>query len=141
MRLLQLFYHMEDTGFLDPLNPQDLFCLHFVYKPYINHAIKTFVDAWCSHPMRSVGGITPTQLWIQGMLSSAHSGNIVTEELYESHGPDYVSQLLPVASYIIVINLLHRKNMESIGMDWFLKNPMKKLLLYLKFPFLLVKEI
>lgn len=85
-----LFYHMEDTGLLDPLNSSDLFCLHFVYKPYINYAIKLFVDAWCSHPMRSAGNRTPTQLWIEGMLNNSTSGMRVTEELYHGDG-DFVS--------------------------------------------------
>ena len=85
-----LFHHMEDTGLLDPMNSLDLFCLHFVYKPYINYAIQLFVDAWCSHPMRSEHNQTPSQLWISGMLNNSTSGMRVTEELY--HGDDdYVS--------------------------------------------------
>ena len=77
-----LFYHLEDTGLLDPLDPLDLFCLHFVYKRYINCAIKMFVDAWCAHPMRSAGNRTPTQQWIEGMLLNNSSGTRVTHELY-----------------------------------------------------------
>ena len=68
-----LFYHMEDTNLLDPTNVVYLFCLHFVYLPYINYAIKLFIDAWCSHPLRSTGNRTPTQLWIQGMLHNSTS--------------------------------------------------------------------
>ena len=79
-----LFNHMEDTGLLDPMNAVDLFCLHFVYKPYINYAIQLFVDAWCSHPMRSASNRTPTQLWIEGMLNNSTSGMRVTED----HGVD-----------------------------------------------------
>lgn len=77
-----LFYHLEDTGLLDPTSSVDLFCLHFVYKPYINHAIQLFVDAWCTHPMRSANNRTPTQLWIEGMMNNSTSGLRVTEELY-----------------------------------------------------------
>lgn len=77
-----LFYHLEDCGFLDATNSLDLFCLHFVYKPYINYALKLFIEAWSSHPLRSVGNKTPTQLWIEGMMVNASSGNIVTDELY-----------------------------------------------------------
>lgn len=84
-----LFYHLEDCGLLDATNPIDLYCLHYVYLPYINYSMKLFIDAWCSHPLRSVQNRTPTQLWIQGMLANALSGAVVTEELYGV--TDYVS--------------------------------------------------
>jgi hypothetical protein len=77
-----LFYHLEDCGLLDSTNALDLFSLHFVYLPYINYSMKLFIDAWCSHPLRSVHNRTPTQLWIEGMLTSASSGTVVTDELY-----------------------------------------------------------
>ena len=77
-----LFYHLEDNGLLDPTSPVDLFCLHVVYKPYINHCMSVFVEAWNSHPLRTEGNKTPSQLWIQGLLSSSRSGHTITEELY-----------------------------------------------------------
>lgn len=77
-----LFYHMEDSGVLEATNTLDLFCLHFVFKPYINYAMQLFVDAWSSHPLRSEGNRTPTQLSIEGMLANASSGSVVTDELY-----------------------------------------------------------
>ena len=92
-----LFYHLEDTGLLDPTSSVDLFCLHFVYKPYINHAIQLFVDAWCTHPMRSANNRTPTQLWIEGMMNNSTSGLRVTEELYHDD-EDYVSASLNLQS-------------------------------------------
>ena len=32
-----LFYHLEGCGVLDPTSESDLFALHYVYKPRINH--------------------------------------------------------------------------------------------------------
>lgn len=86
-----LFYHLEDTDLLDPTNNFDLFSLHFVYLPYINYSIKLFIDAWCRHHIRSAGNRTPTQLWIEGMLTCATSGLRVTDELYGDADVDFVS--------------------------------------------------
>ena len=79
-----LFYHMEEIGLLDPLNDVHMFCLHFVYKPYINYTIKLFIDAWSSHPLRTERNRSPVQLWVEGMMVNAGSGLTVTEELYGS---------------------------------------------------------
>lgn len=39
-----LFYHLEDTGLLDPTNDLDIFSLHFVYIPYsINEAVSPWM--------------------------------------------------------------------------------------------------
>ena len=77
-----LFYHLEDCGLLDATSDLDLYCLHLVYLPYINYSMKLFIDAWCLHPLRSENNRTPTQLWIEGMLTNACSGTLVTDELY-----------------------------------------------------------
>lgn len=82
-----LFYHLEDCGLLDATNTLDLYSLHLVYLPYINYSMKLFVDAWCSHPLRSANNRSPTQLWIEGMLTNASSGALVTDELYGDTEP------------------------------------------------------
>lgn len=74
-----LFYFMEELGLLDPLNEVNLFCLHYVYKLYINYAMKLFVDAWS---MRTERNRSPVQIWIEGMMVKATSGCTNTEELY-----------------------------------------------------------
>jgi hypothetical protein len=51
--------------------------------------MKLFIDAWCAHPLRSAHNRTPTQLWIEGMLTNASSGTVATNELYGDSG--YVS--------------------------------------------------
>jgi len=63
-----LFYHMEDTGLLNCDNQIHIWCLHFVYIPYINHALTTFIAAWSNHPMSSMHGMAPLQIWTQGMI-------------------------------------------------------------------------
>ena len=86
-----LFYYLEERGLLNPLDEVHLFCLHFVYQVYINNAMKVFVDAWSSHPVRTAHGQTPEQLWIRGMIENHTSGLTVTEELYGDTALNFVS--------------------------------------------------
>ena len=58
---------MEEIGLLDPLDDVNLFCLHYVYQPYINYSIKLFTDAWSTHPMRTERNRT-LQIRIEGMM-------------------------------------------------------------------------
>ena len=53
--------YLEDTGDLDVDSVVDLFCLHFVYQPKINEALKSFMDDH-EHNM------TPVQLFARGVL-------------------------------------------------------------------------
>ena len=86
-----LFYHLEDTGMLNSDNPVHLWCLHLIYIPYINSALANFVDGWSCHPMSSNNGLSPRQLWMQGMLRNYNSGHRVTNEIYGDQADDYVS--------------------------------------------------
>ena len=62
-----LFLSLEDQGLLDPGNPRDLFCLHFVFLPRLNRALEMFISSYNHHPMRTAGNRSPYQLWISGM--------------------------------------------------------------------------
>ncbi len=68
-----LFYHLEDSGLLNPDNPMHLWCLHKVYIVFINNAISNFINAWSHHPLRSEHNQTPRQLFISGLLGSHNS--------------------------------------------------------------------
>lgn len=85
-----LFYHLEDTGMLNTDDIVHLWCLHFIYLPYINSALATFIDGWNHHPMSSANGLSPLQLWMRGMLANYNSGHQITQEMYGNQ-PDYVS--------------------------------------------------
>ena len=116
-----LFYHLEETNLLDATNDVDLFSLHFVYQPYINYCMRLFIDAWCTHPLRSCGNLTPMQLWISGMLTNAASGTRVTDELYNDTRVSFLPSLPCIYYYPT------RKIMASTGMVQFLKQQMKAL--------------
>ena len=59
-----LFLSLEDQSLLDPDNAQDLFCLHYVFLPRLNHAL---LSSYNHHPLRTAGNKSPYQLWISGM--------------------------------------------------------------------------
>jgi uncharacterized protein (DUF3820 family) len=62
-----LFYHLEDIGVLNSLSEADLFCLHYVYIPVINHHLQEWMHCWNNHKMSSCHGKSPSQLWIEGL--------------------------------------------------------------------------
>ena len=69
-----LFYFMENEGFLDLNNDVHLFSLHYVYLPRINASLRAFTDAWNRHPMQSEHGLSLHQQWVTGLAE--FQGNI-----------------------------------------------------------------
>ena len=67
-----IFYFMENHQLVDQLNDIHLFCLHYIYLPRINKALKELVAAWNWHPLSSANNKSPKQLWQSGM----HAYNI-----------------------------------------------------------------
>lgn len=65
---VSLFYHLQDAGIHNSDDPVHIWCLHFIYLPYINSSLANFVDGYSFYPMSSENGLSPRQLWIQGML-------------------------------------------------------------------------
>ena len=64
-----LFYNMEDSGFLDIGNEVHLWALQYIYLPIIKKSIAAFTNAWNYHPLSSEHGRTPNQLWVLGSFS------------------------------------------------------------------------
>ena len=62
-----LFRSMESSGFLDPLNEVDRYCLHYVFKPRLNRCIEEFVGSWNNHSISSEGNLSPNQLFFEGL--------------------------------------------------------------------------
>ncbi len=62
-----LFYEMEDDAILDSDNEISLFCLHYVFIPRINIALRSFSEGWNNHPLSTEGNQSPIQLWISGL--------------------------------------------------------------------------
>lgn len=75
-----LFYYMEDCGILDLSNDVHMFALHHVFLPRINRNLKMFHEAYNRSPLSTERGLSPTQLWIRGMLGVANSDRRVAQE-------------------------------------------------------------
>ena len=67
---LLMFRKLEAEGKLHHLNETDLYCLHYVYKPRINHALQAFTESWNNHCISTEGGYTPYQLFIKGAIET-----------------------------------------------------------------------
>ena len=61
-----LFYYFEDLGLLDVNGLIDLYSLHFVFTPIIQHHLDAFRRGWSHHRLKTEKNKTPTQLWIRG---------------------------------------------------------------------------
>ena len=77
-----LFYYMESEGLLLRDNEIHLFALHFVYLPRINAALEEFVAQWNNHSIRTTGGLSPRQLYINGILDVQNSNYSAVENIY-----------------------------------------------------------
>lgn len=62
-----LFYYMEDNNMLNPDSEQDLFCLHYIYLPRIQHHLNLFREGYAHHRLRTENNMSPLQLWISGL--------------------------------------------------------------------------
>ena len=67
----ELFYSMEAMGVLDPVNDVDLFVLHCLYLPRINHSLGEFARAWNLHPIRTERNWSPRQIMINSLIREA----------------------------------------------------------------------
>ena len=63
-----LFYQLEDDGLLNSSCNNDLFALHFVFIPRINHQRDVFRAFYSHHPLRTE---SPLQLWLTGMIQES----------------------------------------------------------------------
>ena len=86
-----LFYSMEDQNILDPLNELYLFCLHLVFLPRINLALKEFMLQYNDHPMRTAHNLSPRQQFSLGVYALQNMGRIEIEDVLNpdcSYGVD-----------------------------------------------------
>ncbi len=77
-----LFHHLEDSGILNPLIENDLFCLHYVYMNVINHHIEEWVNTWNNHRMTSCRNMSPMQQWIDGFQRLRGTNNEIAQEMF-----------------------------------------------------------
>ena len=64
----EVFQSLTSQGKLDTTNEADMYCLHFVYIPRLNEALKGFVESWNNHPITTARNLTPNELFIRGAI-------------------------------------------------------------------------
>ena len=60
------FYYLEELQLMNIDDPRDLYALHFVFLPVIQHHLDMFRTGWAYHQLHTEGNKTPQQLWILG---------------------------------------------------------------------------
>lgn len=70
-----LFTFMENENILDSLCDLHLFCLHYIYLPRVQRAVREFRNQWNNHGLSTQGGQTPLQLWHRGIVRYVGSNN------------------------------------------------------------------
>eukprot|EP00118_Oscarella_pearsei_P006942 m.32523 g.32523 ORF g.32523 m.32523 type:complete len:248 (+) comp31663_c0_seq2:196-939(+) len=86
-----LFYEMEDSLILNPLNSVDLFCLHYAFLPRINESLQSFCDGYKRHKIRTAGNLFPLQLWVRGQFQAtpADLEEPLSQEDIDQYGIDW----------------------------------------------------
>ena len=83
-RFLNIFLYLEQCGVLDPESERHLYCLHFIYLPLINTALRELASAWNDHPVSTESNYTPRQLWLQGMLQNRNSDLVAVRDVIDN---------------------------------------------------------
>ena len=71
-RFINIFAYLE-SFLLDTTSELHLFVLHHVYVPLINQALEELRASWNNHLLSTERNLSPTQLWVQGMISHRNS--------------------------------------------------------------------
>lgn len=85
----RLFYSFEDEQILNPEDNTQKMALQVVYKPEIQRRLDLFRRAWNNHRIRSANNHTPTQIWMEGMLSNSEQESSALNNVF---GEDPYSQ-------------------------------------------------
>ena len=75
-----IFYEMEAEGILNPDNLTDIFCLHYVFLPKLNHDLMEFIAAHNNHPVSTEHNETPSQLFFLNLNLTAIRSGLSPEE-------------------------------------------------------------
>ncbi len=74
------FHKLEEEECLDPLNEIDMYCLHYVFIPRVNHTLQSFVDLWNNHSLSTENNLTPNQ-FIYKRCNTTRDGSTVSPRI------------------------------------------------------------
>lgn len=63
---------MEEDGFLDCLNENHIFAMHYVFISRIQKSLDEFKCQWNGHPVSTAENLRPEQLFIRGTVSNCN---------------------------------------------------------------------
>lgn len=86
----EVFYLLEAQDLLDPDSECDLFILHHVFLPVINHHLDIFVRAWNHHPLRTERNWSPRKIWINGMIDPERQSQTAVKDVVSGFVPESV---------------------------------------------------
>ena len=78
-----LFHMLEDEGMLDCSDTTDMFALHYVFIPRINHQLEIFRQLYSHHPLRTARNQSPLQLWMRGFTEESRDSRALQGLLQE----------------------------------------------------------
>jgi len=83
----EVFYFLEAQGVLDSANDCDLFVLHCVFLPVIDHHLQVFARAWNQHPICTERNWSPHKIWIDGMIDPDRRNHIAIQDVVDGVPP------------------------------------------------------
>ena len=113
----EIFQNLESEGYLDPLNQVDLFWLHYIFLPQINHNLLEFMGSWNHHKLSTEGNRTPYQLFFEGMLYRSNERNASQRMPEESYLSTLVDTHIQVPSNRFVPCQLLEASLLSINIQ------------------------
>ena len=75
-----LFFWIEESSLLDPLDQFHLYALEVIFTPRINRSLQSFVMQWNHHPMRMVKSKSLIQLWTTGLYENLCADTVVNSD-------------------------------------------------------------
>lgn len=85
-----MFYTLEDLELLHPSEDIHKLSLHLVFLPEIQKRLDQFRQAWNHHGLRTENNRTPTQIWMEGMLSNMETDGTAINNVFGDN--PYTSQ-------------------------------------------------
>ena len=79
-----LFSAFEKDGLLNHNSEEQVFALHYIFIPRIQHALDMFIRQWNHHKIRTENSLSPLQLFVERSLQLHSSSNTALREMFSA---------------------------------------------------------
>ena len=111
-----LFQQLENIGQLDPDNDIDIYSLHYVFLPWIQHQLDVFRDTWSCHALRTERSKSPIQIWLGAFISGQFESAAILGICDRCH-EETISTLRVMGQHMSVIQVGSQVNVEETVLD------------------------